>query len=162
MRNEIDKLKFEINEIEGTLRSAKSYTVKNILQEAINHRRNQLEEHKAQGVVLLDVKLKDGTELKGCSLYSVTDSGGSHAITDLKEAATLLQFEEQVYLQQDFEKFGDFAGDIFVSEIEFFYSYKVMDINDLESYTVWNPKVEAIKIMQTKENTENTDGSNSE
>ncbi|WP_061410330.1 hypothetical protein [Bacillus pumilus] len=157
MRNDIDKLKFEIREIERALSSTKSHTVKNILQEAISQRTNKLEDYKAQGVVLLDVKLKDGTELKGCSLYSVTDSGGSHAITDLKEAATLLQFEEQVYLQQDFEKFGDFAGDIFVSEIESFYSYKVMDIIDLESYTVWNPKIEAIKIMQTKENTNNED-----
>lgn len=157
MRNEIDKLRFEINEIEGALRSAKSYTVKNILQEAIEKRRNELEEHKAQGIVLLDVKLKDGTKLKGCSLYSVKDSGGSFAITDLKEADTLLQFEEQVYLQQDFEKFGDFAGDIFVSEIESFYSYKILDINDLESYTVWNPKIEAIKSIRTKENTNNED-----
>ncbi|WP_350303365.1 hypothetical protein [Bacillus pumilus] len=30
MRNEIDKLKFEIREIEGALRSTKNYTVKNI------------------------------------------------------------------------------------------------------------------------------------
>lgn len=82
--------------------------------------------------MILDVKLKDGTELKGCSLYSVTDSGGSHAITDLKEAATLLHLENQVYLQQDVEKFGDFAGDIFVNEIESFYSYIVLDINDLK------------------------------
>ncbi|MGM0817415.1 MAG: hypothetical protein ACQEUO_18260 [Bacillota bacterium] len=151
MRNEIDKLKFEISEIEKALRNAKSYTVKNVLQEAIDQRTNKLEELKAQGVVILDVKLKDGTELKGCSLYSVTDSGGSHAITDLKEAATLLQLENQVYLQQDFKKFGDFAGDIFVSEIDSFYSYKIMDINDLESYTVWNPKIEAIKSIHRKE-----------
>ncbi|MBU8855251.1 hypothetical protein BGM24_25125 [Bacillus sp. FJAT-26377] len=133
MRKEIENLKFEIREIEDALRSTKSNnTVKNILQEAIEQRRNELEEHKAQGVVILDVKLKDGTELKGCSLYSVTDSGGSHAITDLKEAATLLQLENQVYLQQDVEKFGDFAGDIYVNEIESFYSYIVLDINDLK------------------------------
>ncbi|MFS8304194.1 hypothetical protein [Bacillus altitudinis] len=133
MRKEIENLKFEIREIEDALRSTKiNNTVKNILQEAIEQRRNELEEHKAQGVVILDVKLKDGTELKGCSLYSVTDSGGSHAITDLKEAATLLQLENQVYLQQDVEKFGDFAGDIYVNEIESFYSYIVLDINDLK------------------------------
>lgn len=137
MRKEIENLKFEIREIEDALRSTKSNnTVKNILQEAIEQRRNELEEHKAQGVVILDVKLKDGTELKGCSLYSVTDSGGSHAITDLKEAATLLQLENQVYLQQDVEKFGDFAGDIYVNEIESFYSYIVLDINDLKQKNI--------------------------
>ncbi|MCM3140342.1 hypothetical protein M3573_18875 [Bacillus safensis] len=143
MRKEIDNLKNELREIEEALRNAKSNTVKNILQEAIEQRANELEKQKAQGVVMLDVKLKDGRELKRCSLYSVSDSVGSYAVTDLKEAATMLQFEEEVYLQQDVEKFGDFAGDIFVSEIESFYSYKVMDINDLESYTVWNPKIEA-------------------
>ncbi|UUD44692.1 hypothetical protein [Bacillus pumilus] len=150
MRKEIDNLKNELREIEEALRNAKSNTVKNILQEAIEQRANELEKHKAQGVVMLDVKLKDGRELKRCSLYSVSDSAGSYAVTDLKEAATMLQFEEEVYLQQDVEKFGDFAGEIFVSEIDSFYPYKVLDINDLDSYTVRNPKIEAFKNIQAK------------
>ncbi|WP_456533831.1 hypothetical protein [Bacillus sp. TE9122W] len=125
MRKEIDNLKNELREIEEALRNAKSNTVKNILQEAIEQRANELEKHKAQGVVMLDVKLKDGRELKRCSLYPVSDSAGSYAVTDLKEAVTMLQFEEEVYLQQEVEKFGDFAGEIFVSEIDSFYPYKV-------------------------------------
>ncbi|MCY7542476.1 hypothetical protein P9173_09435 [Bacillus safensis] len=118
MRNEIQEKLSEIKELEFALRASKSNTVSYVLQEAIDIRQNEIDELKPNGVVLVDVLLKDGTELKQCLLFSVKDGIGSHALTDTYIAREMLTQEDEVYLQQVNEELGDFAGNIETSDID--------------------------------------------
>ncbi|MEB2357871.1 hypothetical protein LAV39_09190 [Bacillus pumilus] len=70
------------------------------------------------GVATLNLKLKDGTELKRCFLFSAADGPESHAIINLNLATRLLKNEEVVYLQQFDENFGDFSDNVLVSDID--------------------------------------------
>ncbi|WHF25323.1 hypothetical protein QJS65_10725 [Bacillus altitudinis] len=90
MRNEIQEKLNEIQELEFALRASKSNTVSYVLQEAIDIRQNEIDELEPNGVVLIDVLLKDGTELKRCVLFSVKDGIGSHALTDTYIAREML------------------------------------------------------------------------
>ncbi|QNP18267.1 hypothetical protein H9S87_19020 (plasmid) [Bacillus pumilus] len=91
------------------------------------------------GVVSLNVKLKDGTELKRCFLFSAADDPESHAIINLNSATKLLKNEEVVYLQQFDENFGDFSGNVLVTDIDSYQLYLV-DMNELGPLCLWNPK----------------------
>ncbi|WP_342487315.1 hypothetical protein NSQ30_10725 [Bacillus sp. FSL R7-0651] len=128
MRNEIQEKLNEIKELEYALRGSKSNTVSYVLQEAIDIRQNEIDELKPNGVVLLDVFLKDGTELKQCLLFSVKDGIGSHALTDTYIAREMLTQEDEVYLQQVNEELGDFAGNIETSDID---EYSVSYTNEI-------------------------------
>ncbi|MCY7500132.1 hypothetical protein [Bacillus pumilus] len=128
MRNEIQEKLSEIKELEFALRASKSNTVSYVLQEAIDIRQNEIDELKPNGVVLVDVLLKDGTELKQCLLFSVKDGIGSHALTDTYIAREMLTQEDEVYLQQVNEELGDFAGNIETSDID---EYSVSYTNEI-------------------------------
>lgn len=126
--NEIQEKLREIKELEFALRASKSNTVSCVLQEAIDIRQNEIDELKPNGVVLVDVLLKDGTELKQCLLFSVKDGIGSHALTDTYIAREMLTQEDEVYLQQVNEELGDFAGNIETSDID---EYSVSYTNEI-------------------------------
>ncbi|WP_260852429.1 hypothetical protein [Bacillus pumilus] len=128
MRNEVQEKLNEIKELEFALRASKSNTVSYVLQEAIDIRQNEIDELKPNGVVLVDVLLKDGTELKQCLLFSVKDGIGSHALTDTYIAREMLTQEDEVYLQQVNEELGDFAGNIETSDID---EYSVSYTNEI-------------------------------
>lgn len=128
MINEIQEKLREIRELEFALRASKSNTVSCVLQEAIDIRQNEIDELKPNGVVLVDVLLKDGTELKQCLLFSVKDGIGSHALTDTYIAREMLTQEDEVYLQQVNEELGDFAGNIETSDID---EYSVSYTNEI-------------------------------
>ncbi|KIL12208.1 hypothetical protein B4127_1539 [Bacillus pumilus] len=128
MINEIQEKLREIKELEFALRASKSNTVSCVLQEAIDIRQNEIDELKPNGVVLVDVLLKDGTELKQCLLFSVKDGIGSHALTDTYIAREMLTQEDEVYLQQVNEELGDFAGNIETSDID---EYSVSYTNEI-------------------------------
>ncbi|WP_339239800.1 hypothetical protein NST06_10650 [Bacillus sp. FSL P4-0322] len=109
MRDQIQEKRNEIKDLEAALKSSKSNTVTHVLQNAIDKRHNEIEELKPNGVVILDVVLKDGTELNGCLLFSVKDRMGSYAVTDTYDARGMLVQEDEVYLQQLND---DFAGNV--------------------------------------------------
>lgn len=77
---------------------------------------------------MVDVLIKDGTELKQCLLFSVKDGIGSHALTDTYIAREMLTQEDEVYLQQVNEELGDFAGNIETSDID---EYSVSYTNEI-------------------------------
>ena len=81
MREEIQVLLEEIEELEMALSESDNNTVSVVLQEAIDKRRNEIGELKPNGYVMADVVLKDGTELKRCLVFTVTDRMGSQAVT---------------------------------------------------------------------------------
>ncbi|MBN7742703.1 hypothetical protein JYA35_08870 [Bacillus velezensis] len=116
MREEIQVLLEEIEELEMALSKSDNNTVSVVLQEAIDKRRNEIGELKPNGYVLADVVLNDGTELKRCLVFTVTDRMGSQAVTELDEAREIFEKDKEVYLQQEHED-GNFAGDIGVHEI---------------------------------------------
>ncbi|NOL36817.1 hypothetical protein [Bacillus safensis] len=128
MRNGIQEKLNEIKELEYALRGSKSNTVKYVLREAIDRRQTEIDELKPKGIVLVDVILKNGTELKQCLLFSVKDGIGSYAITDTYISREMIAEEDEVYLQQVNEELGDFAGNIETSDID---EYSVSYTNEI-------------------------------
>ncbi|MGY3219167.1 hypothetical protein [Bacillus sp. TE9122W] len=96
------------------------------------------------GVVTLNVKLMGGTELKRCFLFSAADDPESHAIINLNSATKLLKNEKVVYLQQFDENFGDFSGNVLVTDIDSYQLYLV-DMKELVPPCLWNQAMELLK-----------------
>lgn len=122
MRDQIEKKRNEIKDLEAALITSKNNTAKHVLQNAINKRHNEIEELKPNGVVILDVVLKDGTELNGCLLFSVKDPMGSYAVTDTYEARGMLVQDDQVYLQQFNDDFSGTVETLDITEYSIRYS----------------------------------------
>ncbi|MCD7911004.1 hypothetical protein KC480_05630 [Bacillus velezensis] len=117
MRYQIQELKEEIGELEIALSDANNRTVSMALQEAIDKRNEEIEKLKPNGYVLANVTLKDGTELKRCLVFTVSDRMGTEAFSDLDDVKEIFEDEKEVYLQQE-RKDGNFSGDVETAEIE--------------------------------------------
>ncbi|MDI6647292.1 hypothetical protein QL818_09480 [Bacillus altitudinis] len=110
----------EIQELEAVIKVVKSKTVTDVLQDAIEQRRNQIDKMKPESFVLIDITLKDGTELRQCLLLGVNDRREKYVVTDSSEAREMIIKKDEVYLKQENKKIGCFAGNIKTSDIDMY------------------------------------------